>query len=107
MHGLVFGLLIIGAQMYVDDFAPAELRNQAQGLVMLITGGVGVFASNFVFQKLLDANVVKKIVDGKEVVLHNWSQPFLIALVAAVVLTVLMATCFNPKKASSADAAHA
>ena len=106
VHGLIFGLLVIGAQMYVDNFAPAELRNQAQGLVMLITGGVGVFASNFVFQKLLDANVVKKVVEGKEVVLHNWSQPFLIALIAAVVLTVLMATCFNPKKASSSDTAQ-
>jgi nucleoside transporter len=102
VHGLIFGLLIIGAQMYVDDFAPAELRNQAQGLVMLITGGIGVFASNFVFQKLLDANIVKKVVDGREISLHNWSQPFLVALIAAVVLTVLMAICFNPKKKAAA-----
>ncbi len=90
VHGLIFGLLVIGAQMYVDDFAPAELRNQAQGLVMLITGGIGVFASNFVFQKILDANVK----EGG----HNWTQPFLIALIAAAVLMILMAICFNPKK---------
>ena len=103
VHGLIFGLLVIGAQMYVDDFAPAELRNQAQGLVMLITGGIGVFASNFVFQRLLDANVLKKVVDGKEVISHNWAQPFLIALIAAVVLMVLMAVCFNPKKKDAAQ----
>ena len=96
VHGLIFGLLIIGAQMYVDDFAPPELRNQAQGLVMLITGGIGVFASNFVFQKLLDANV-------REGGGHNWSAPFLVALVAAVVLTALMAICFNPKKKDDAQ----
>ena len=96
VHGLIFGLLVIGAQMYVDDFAPAELRNQAQGLVMLITGGIGVFASNFVFQRLLDANV-------KEGGGHNWSQPFLIALIAAAVLMVLMAVCFNPKKKDAAQ----
>ena len=103
VHGLIFGLLVIGAQMYVDDFAPAELRNQAQGLVMLITGGIGVFASNFVFQRLLDANVLKKVVDGKEVISHNWAQPFLVALIAAVVLMVLMAVCFNPKKKDAAQ----
>ena len=96
VHGLIFGLLVIGAQMYVDDFAPAELRNQAQGLVMLITGGIGVFASNFVFQRLLDANV-------KEGGGHNWSQPFLVALIAAAVLMVLMAVCFNPKKKDAAQ----
>lgn len=107
VHGLVFGLLIIGAQMYVDDFAPAELRNQAQGLVMLITGGVGVFASNFVFQHLLDANASKSIVNGVEKVSHDWSVPFLVALGAAAVLTVAMAVCFNPKKPAAGSTAKA
>ena len=70
---------------------------------MLITGGIGVFASNFVFQRLLDANVLKKVVDGKEVISHSWSQPFLVALIAAAVLMVLMAVCFNPKKKDAAQ----
>ena len=63
---------------------------------MLITGGVGVFASNFVFQKLLDANV--KAGGG-----HDWSVPFLVALASAAVLTVLMAICFNPKGKAKAQ----
>ena len=28
---VIFGLLVIGSQMYVDAAAPAELRGQAQG----------------------------------------------------------------------------
>ena len=44
VHGLIFGLLVVGAQMFVDEVAPPELRNQAQGLVNLILAGVGVFA---------------------------------------------------------------
>ncbi len=102
IHGLIFGLLVVGAQMYVNDTAPAELRNQAQGLINLLTCGIGVFASNFVFEKLLNAN--KVVAKDAATVTHDWQAPFLIALVSAVVLTVLMAALFRPQnKATPAE----
>ena len=56
VHGLIFGLLVVGAQMFVDEVAPPELRNQAQGLVNLILAGGGVFASNFIFDAVLKSS---------------------------------------------------
>ena len=56
VHGLIFGLLVVGAQMYVDEVAPPMLRNQAQGLVNLILAGVGVLASNFLFDAILTSS---------------------------------------------------
>ena len=108
IHGLVFSLLVVAPQMYVNDAAPAALRNQGQALVNLLTCGIGVFASNFAFEKILDANVttagkaaelVNKVAGASASVTHDWSVPFVIALGSAAVLTILMAVLFNPKKA--------
>jgi len=91
IHGLIFGLLIIGAQMYVDAKAPVELRGQAQGLIGLVMFGLGSVLSNNVFDKLLKANVLP---DGK----HDWSKPYLVALIMSVVLMVAMAIFFPKPK---------
>lgn len=72
VHGLIFGLFIVGAQMFVAENAPKELRNQAQGLMNLITAGVGVFASNFVFHFVLGAN-------------YRWTLAYVTALIISLV----------------------
>lgn len=99
IHGLIFGLLIIGSQMYVDAAAPAELRGQAQGLIGLIMFGGGSLLSNWVFDKLLAANVQTVPGNGGvDVLVHNWDGPYMVALGMAVVLMISMALLFNPKK---------
>ena len=80
IHGLIFGLLIVGSQMYIDDNAPKELRNQAQGLVNLLTAGVGVFLSNGVFNAILPPRA-----DGS----RPWTLAYLVALSVAVLAAVL------------------
>ena len=77
VHGLIFGLFIVGSQMHIDEIAPRELRNQAQGLVNLITCGLGVFASNFLFEAVLGKPAV-----GES---HDWPTAYLVAVVLAIV----------------------
>ena len=86
VHGLAFGLLCVGSQMYIDRYAPATLKNQAQGLVMLLTNGVGLFVSNFVFHHILGANVV-----SSDPLRHDWTVPYLIALGLSVLVALAMA----------------
>ena len=92
IHGLVFGLLCVGAQMYIDSSAPPELKNQAQGLVMLLMNGLGLFLSNFVFDRLLAANAV-----AADPVRHDWTVPYAVALALALAAAVTTALVFNPK----------
>lgn len=84
VHGLIFGLFIVGAQMFVNDHAPRELRNQAQGMINLVTAGVGVFASNMIF----DAIIVRSHASG-----DGFGWAFLSAFhlsVAVMVLALLL-----------------
>jgi sugar phosphate permease len=79
IHGLIFGILIIGSQMHIDEIAPRELRNQAQGLVMLLSAGIGIFTSNFVFDAVIGS--------------FGWTVAFAVALALAAagkVLTLLL-----------------
>lgn len=89
VHGLIFGLLIVGSQMYVNEVAPAELRNQAQGLINLITAGCGVFLSNGVFDTLLK----RQTASGA----RDWTTAYLVALALSVIGAIATAALFRPK----------
>lgn len=95
IHGLAFGILCVGAQMYIDGAAPAELKNQAQGLVMLLMNGVGIFLSNIIFDRILGANVI-----AADPVRHDWTVPYASAFLLAFAIAVAFAVAFNPKQAS-------
>ena len=91
VHGLIFGLLIVGSQMYIDDIAPQELRNQAQGLMNLVTAGVGVFLSNGLFEAILESGAA----DGG----RAWTTAYLVALGIAVLAA--LATAVGLKRVST------
>jgi len=95
MHGLVSAMLIVGASMFVNELAPAELRAQAQGLINLILVGAGQFASMVVFEALVRRCEVKSAAGA---VVHNWPVIYGVALVMALVLMVAMIFCVRDKK---------
>jgi len=86
VHGLIFGLLVVGAQMFVDEVAPPELRNQAQGLVNLILAGVGVFASNFLFDAILKSSSPTP-----------WTTAYIVAIAISLVTAVYGLASANRK----------
>jgi nucleoside transporter len=96
IHGLIFGMLVVGSQMYVDAAAPSELRGQAQGFIGLIMFSLGTFLSNYVFDILIKKSAV--VDAATQAVSHNWAQPFTVALAISIVLAVLMALAFKPVK---------
>lgn len=90
VHGLIFGLIVVVGQMYTGEIAPPSLRNQAQGLVILLTSGIGLFVSNMVMHPVVAATVRT---DGR----HDWSVPFFVSMAIAGALTVAAGVLFRPK----------
>lgn len=95
IHGLIFSLLIVGAQMYVDDHAPAELRNQAQGLIMTMMTSIGAFASCTLFERLLAAH---STTGAQGTLTHDWSSAYLVAFGMSVAVALLMATLVRDRR---------
>ena len=91
LHGLVFGLIVVVGQMYTGEVAPREYGNQAQGLVILLTSGAGLFASNLIMHPIV-ASTVRA--DGR----HVWSLPFFVAFAISAALGAVAAVWFRPKK---------
>ena len=59
VHGVIFGFFFVGGQVYVDKKAPAEIRAQAQGLIVLVCFGLGMLIGNFTNGAFIDYNAAK------------------------------------------------
>ena len=91
IHGLIFGLITLGGQIFVNDASPKELRNQAQGLMNVLMTGVGVFLSNGIFHLILTSSAV----DGN----RGWTTAYLAAIAFSVVGALLTVIFLKRTKA--------
>ena len=97
VHGVIFGFFFVGGQVYVGKKAPRQLQAQAQGLLFLITFGVGMLAGNFINGWLIEAYTR----DG----VHQWRSIWLITVVCSAVLMLAMMLFFHYKTAAAPVAA--
>ncbi|HEX4590393.1 MAG TPA: MFS transporter [Gemmataceae bacterium] len=80
LHGIGFALFYIAAALYVDREAPADLRASAQGLVTLLTLGVGGVIGNWFAGQVVEFHTAGGVVDWRAV----WLVPAAGTLAAAV-----------------------
>jgi len=90
LHGICYDFFFVTGHLYTDHKAPKELRASAQGLIALLTYGVGMFAGNMVGAKL---EGTYKLAEAKGKVTLDWGAfwfaPALMAVGFAVVFLVL------------------
>jgi len=100
IHGLIFGAIVVNVQMHIAERAPVDVKNQAQGLVMILTSGVGDFLSIAVFYPILRAS---SFTDAAGRILHNWSVPFMVSFGIAILAMLLLAICYHDRKPVGSD----
>jgi nucleoside transporter len=80
LHGVGFAFFYIAAALYVDREAPTDLRASAQGLVTLLTLGLGGIVGNWFAGRVVEFHTAGGIVDWRAV----WLVPALGTLAAAL-----------------------
>ncbi len=97
LHGICYDFFFVTGQIYVDKKAPKEMQASAQGLIALITYGVGM-----VIGSRISGIVVEKyqVMQGAEITGHDWKTIWIIPAVMAFIVIVLFAILFKDNTAN-------
>ena len=104
VHGIIFGFFFVGGQVYVDKKAPAEIRAQAQGLIVLICYGVGMLAGNFFNGKLIEVYTTEQIIDAVTTKSTDWNVIWMITTIITAVLLGAFCVLFRDDVRTKAEA---
>jgi nucleoside transporter len=94
LHGVCFDFYFVTAQLYTDRKADKRIQAQAQGLISLITFGLGWLVGSNLAGWVVGKHVIDVDVAGK-VVMHDWSTIWLYPAGMAAVIAVLFMLTFR------------
>jgi nucleoside transporter len=80
LHGICYDFFFVTGQIYIDHKAPAALRAAAQGLISLITYGVGMFVGSWLSGAVVEY-FAGATVGGQ--VLYRWRPIWLFSAMAS------------------------
>lgn len=93
LHGICYDFFFVTGQIYVDKKSTSGIRGQAQGLLVLVTYGVGMFIGAQVAGTVFNAFLG----DNDTLALEQWYQFWWIPAIFAAVVMVIFLITFNDK----------
>ncbi|MBP3511980.1 MAG: MFS transporter [Prevotella sp.] len=91
IYGVAFDFFNISGSLFVDKTTDSSIRSSAQGLFMMMTNGIGATVGSFAAQAFVTANTD---LSGSV----EWQTCWYAFAVYALVVGVLFALIFHPKK---------
>lgn len=98
VYGLAFDFFNVSGSLFVDQNTSADIRSSAQGLFMLMTNGVGGTVGVIVAQEIINAYTHGIGIGDDFYTVGEWSTCWFIFAAYALVVGVVFALVFNPKK---------
>lgn len=89
LHGICYDFFFVTGQIYVDQKAGKEIRASAQGLITLITYGLGIGVGSEVSGRIVSAYTI----NGQE----NWTTIWWLPAIFAFAIVILFALSFKDK----------
>lgn len=90
LHGICYDFFFVTGQIYVDNAAPKHLQASAQGLITLLTYGLGMLIGSWTSGWYVDLNTAS---DGS----HYWSAIWWMPAIMALVVAILFVKFFKEK----------
>lgn len=98
LHGICYDFFFVTGMIYTDKKAPPAIRNQAQGLLVLITQGLGLGIGAQVFFVLVNTFSEKTMQEGVEVTTYQWDQIWMYPAAFAVLVLIFFVVAFRDRK---------
>jgi nucleoside transporter len=96
LHGICYDFFFVTGQVYVDMKAPIALRSAAQGLIVFLTYGIGMFVGSWICGKVVDTYATTT---AAGVVSHNWRSIWMVPAVFALFVLIFFLIGFRTEKA--------
>jgi len=91
LHGICYDFFFVTGQIYVDKEAPVALRGQAQGLLILVTQGLGMLIGAQVSGRLFHLFIQT----GEAASMSGWSGFWLVPCITAAVVLLIFGLFFK------------
>jgi nucleoside transporter len=95
LHGICYDFFFVTGQIYIDRKASAALRAAAQGLIIFLTYGVGMFVGSWV-----SGPVAQHFADSAGN--HDWRSIWLVPATISIVILGLFLVTFSDKQRNRA-----
>jgi len=101
IHGICYDFFFVTGQIYIDKKTAPEIRGQVQGLLVLLTQGIGFFLGT-----QLSGLFVNTYGVGGQLDLGGWATFWYIFAVATFVFSVAFVMLFNDRVADNTEPAE-
>ncbi len=102
LHGVCYDFFFVAGQIYTDQRAGEKIRAAAQGLINVVTNGVGYAIGAWVSGRVVGA-FAAAAPDGA--ITHDWHRIWMYPATMAFVILALFAVLFRPRAAGAAQGA--
>lgn len=99
IHGVCYGFFFTAGQVYVGKVAPKSIQASAQGLIALITFGLGQGLGSLISGRILEHYTADDIT--------TWSKVWMVPAIVSIVAGVLFAIFFKEQPLAEEEVADA
>lgn len=99
LHGICYDFFFVTGQIYIDKKAPPRLRAATQGVITIITYGMGMLLGSWLSGLVVDMY-------ARAVTTHDWRSIWLVAAFAAGLVLLLFLAAFRERKGEEVPSAR-